>query len=346
MLRDEPSAFAAQLVQEEVSRRLERLESELGLNGQKRPVANGHSQVGFRPLQPLSAAEFLQLELPPREYIVAPWLTQKGLSMVHSKRGVGKTHFLLTAAYGTACGQGFLGFEVPKPRRVLFVDGEMPGEAIQQRLASLVAGFPKQPPSPEYFRILCADTIEQGLPDLGTSAGQSEIDAIVGDAEAIYVDNLSSLVRSGKENEGEGWLPVQGWALAHRRAGRSIVLAHHTGKGGLQRGTSRREDVLDSVINLRWPSDYSPDQGARFEVHFEKARGFYGDDARPFEAKYEQRDAAALWTRTIADVEIDRVAEALKEGMSIRDVADELQMHKSKVERLKKKAVQMGKLDG
>src|SRR5262249_40655995 len=85
------------------------------------------------------------------------------------------------------------GFEVPKPRRVLFVDGEMPGEAIQQRLASLVAGFPKQPPSPEYFRILCADTIEQGLPDLGTSAGQSEIDAIVGDAEAIYVDNLSSL---------------------------------------------------------------------------------------------------------------------------------------------------------
>src|SRR5215831_2032966 len=54
------------------------------------------------------------------------------------------------AAYGTACGQGFLGFEVPKPRRVLFVDGEMPGEAIQQRLASLVAGFPKQPPSPEY----------------------------------------------------------------------------------------------------------------------------------------------------------------------------------------------------
>src|SRR5262249_40655994 len=75
--------------------------------GQKRPVANGHSQVGFRPLQPLSAAEFLQLELPSREYIVASWLTQKGLSMVHSKRGVGKTHFLLTAAYGTACGQGF-----------------------------------------------------------------------------------------------------------------------------------------------------------------------------------------------------------------------------------------------
>jgi transposase len=38
-----------------------------------------------------------------------------------------------------------------------------------------------------------------------------------------------------------------------------------------------------------------------------------------------------------------RVVEALKGGMSIREVATELRMHKSRVERLKKKAV-AGKL--
>ena len=55
-------------------------------------------------------------------------------------------------------------------------------------------------------------------------------------------------------------------------------------KGGGQRGTSRKEDILNTVISLRKPPDYSPAQGARFEVHYEKARGFYGKDAEPFEA--------------------------------------------------------------
>ena len=66
-------------------------------------------------------------------------------------------------------------------------------------------------------------------------------------------------MRTGRENEAEGWLPVQDWALGHRRAGRSVLFIHHAGKGGLQRGTSRREDVLDTVIGLRRPTDYSAD---------------------------------------------------------------------------------------
>lgn len=59
---------------------------------------------------------------------------------------------------------------------------------------------------------------------------------------------------------------------SHRRAGRSIVLVHHAGKGGAQRGTSKREDVLDTVIALRRPTDYSADQGARFNSFRESAR--------------------------------------------------------------------------
>jgi len=268
-------------------------------------------------LRPLSAAEFLSLELPPRELILDPWLPQKGLVMVHSPRGVGKTHFGLGVAYAVAAGAGFLGFQAPVPRRVIFVDGEMPAATMQRRLAVIVEGFAWQPPEPSYLKILSSDTTEGGLPDLGSADGQAEIDAAIGDAELIIVDNISTLVRSGKENEGESWLPVQGWALAHRRAGRSVLFVHHTGKGGLQRGTSRREDVLDTVIALRHSTDYRADQGARFEVHFEKARGFYGDDARSFEARYEERDGVALWTRTeIADAEIGRVVELLRGGMS------------------------------
>ena len=58
--------------------------------------------------------------------------------------------------------------------------------------------------------------------------------------------------------------------------GISVLFIHHAGKGGQQRGTSRREDVLDTVIAMRKPADFNPGDGAYFEIHFEKARGLYG----------------------------------------------------------------------
>jgi hypothetical protein len=297
-------------------------------------------------LRPLSLAEFLELELPPRGMMLAPWLPEKGLAMVYAKRGVGKTHFALTGGYAVACSGSYLGFEAPRPRRVLYLDGEMPAKTMQSRLAAIVAGFDPRPPESTFFRLLSADLIDGGLPDLGTTEGQAEVDAAIGDAELVIVDNLSALLRSGKENEAESWLLIQSWALAHRRAGRSILFVHHAGKGGQQRGTSRREDLLDTVITLRWPEDYQAEQGARFEVYFEKARGVFGDDARAFEARYEERDGAALWTRTeIADAELMRVVAALHDGMSIRGTAEELGLSKGQVERLKKRAIEQGLLN-
>jgi AAA domain/Homeodomain-like domain len=294
---------------------------------------------------PLTAAEFLRLDLPLRQRIIAPWLPEKGLAMIYSPRGVGKTLLGLTSAYAIAAGAGFLEFKIEAPRKVLYLDGEMPAQTMQERLAAIIGGFSKQPPTTEHFRILLSDLTEFGLPDLATPEGQAWIDARVGDAEVIILDNVSTLVRTGKENEAEGWLPVQSWALRHRRAGRAVILLHHAGKGGAQRGTSRREDVLDTVISLRRPADYSPDQGARFELHYEKCRGFYGNDAQPFEARYEVRDGAAVWTRTeIVDAERARVVTALKDGMSIREAADALGIHRSKVERLRRKAMEAGEL--
>jgi putative DNA primase/helicase len=73
---------------------------------------------------------------------------------------------------------------------------------------------------------------------------------------------------------------MQELVLSLRRSGTTTLIVHHSGKGGQQRETSRREDVLDSVISLRRPDGYEPSEGARFEVHFEKSRGFTGRKRR------------------------------------------------------------------
>ncbi len=159
------------------------------------------------------------------------------------------------------------------------------------------------------------------------------------------VDSLSTLCRSGVENESESWLPVQEWALRLRRNGVSVLFVHHAGKSGKQRGTSRREDVLDTVICLKRPRDYTSSDGARFEVEYEKARGLSGDEAAPFEAKLEIHDGAALWTtKDIEDRTMEQVAELKRLGLSDRDIAIELGISKSTANRHVNKARALGML--
>jgi hypothetical protein len=152
----------------------------------------------------------------------------------------------------------------------------------------------------------------------------------------LVLDNLSCLVRESKENEGDSWVPIAGWALDLRRRGISVLFVHHSGKAGDQRGTSRREDLLDSVVELKHPSDYSPSEGLRVEVAYKKSRGFYGDEARPFEVKLQAGPSGeAVWTIANPDTSLeDRVLEMRHLGMSVREIAAELGKSSSTIHRI------------
>ena len=291
------------------------------------------------PLKPISAHELLAMDLPPRDLILAPWLPEKGLTMIYGPRGIGKTHLVLGCAWAIASGGQFLTWAAPKPRKVLIIDGEMPGQVLQERLAAIAGDAIVKPPA-GYLNFLPMDMQERGF-DLADTSDQQELERLLNGIDVIVVDNISTLIRGGKENEGESWLPVQQWALEQRRAGRSVVFIHHAGKGGQQRGTSRREDVLDTVMSLRQPQNHEAEQGARFEIHFEKNRGFYGEDAKPFEAAL----GAGGWTiRDLADVDMARVIALTEEGLTAREIEAKTNIPKSRVNRIQARAREAGKL--
>jgi putative DNA primase/helicase len=107
--------------------------------------------------------------------------------------------------------------------------------------------------------------------------------------------------------------------------------------------------VLDTSLSLRRPSDYRPDEGARFEVHIEKGRGVHGEAAKPFEARLLTITGRMEWaTREIEDVNRVRVASMLDDNMSIREIADELGIPKSTVHDIKRKieASKVGSTEG
>lgn len=97
---------------------------------------------------------------------------------------------------------------------------------------------------------------------------------------------------------------------------------------------------------MKRPSDYTPEQGLRFEVHLDKARGLHSPDALPFEVKLDITEGAARWTVVpLEDVERVKVITLTRAGLSIREICEETGMSKSKIQRIRKQAETAGELD-
>jgi putative DNA primase/helicase len=278
--------------------------------------------------------EFLELELPPREFIISPCLPKQGLMMIYAKRGVGKTYFALLLAHKIATGEDLFDgrWKVPKKAKVLYVDGEMPANTMQDRLNKITFAN-------DEFSIITRDKQINGfMPNLATEEGQKALEGFITDVDVIIIDNLSTLVRGGKENEANSWLSIEEWALKTRSSGKSVIFIHHAGKDNNQRGTSKKEDILDTVINLKHPPDYNSEEGSRFEVHFEKSRGFAGDEAKPFQVQLKLEDNKAIWQISeIEDLRDAMVLELHKGGAVQRDIAKEVGISLATVNRIIKK---------
>lgn len=289
-------------------------------------------------------ADFLGQELPKRENLLAPWLPKQGLAMIYAFRGVGKTFVGLNVAYAVASGGQFLHWQAPQPQGVLYLDGEMPSVVMQERLAQIVKSHAAEISAP--FNLLTPDLQSDMMPDLSLPEYQHEVEKHLEGISLIVVDNISTLCRSGKENDSEGWISVQEWALRMRASGRSVLFIHHAGKGGKQRGTSKREDVLDTVVSLKRPADYEPEQGSCFEIHFEKSRTFFGDDAQPMLVKLSVDDnKVENWrVESLEKSNYQKVIELVTDGLQQNEIATELGLNKSSISRYVKKAKAEGLL--
>jgi putative DNA primase/helicase len=316
--------------------------------------ANGSRHAGVEQpvaaLQPIGFDDFLAINMPPREMLLDPILPERCLAMLYAPRGVGKTLLSLSIGLAVASGSPLLRWQAPRQRRVLYVDGEMPLVSLQERLRAISIGLRAFIPN-DGFRVLAADNIENGL-SIGSEEGQRAIDPLLNGVDLVIFDNLSTLCTNGSESASDAWVPMQNWLLKLRRQGISVLLVHHAGTNGRQRGTSRREDALDTVIALRRPEDYSPEQSARFEVHFEKLRNRVdGDDAVPFEARLgaisADEDDGVRWSAQDLRPPIFKQAlELFQDGFSVREVAAALHISKTEVGRLRLKAVGQGLLVG
>jgi hypothetical protein len=255
------------------------------------PIAGGNSLQSQLASVMYTSTEFRAREIPRPRRLLRPWLAQSSLNMIYGPRGVGKTQ--ITSIIGIALTRSEqedieIGAWVPRQRaKTLYLDGEMPAGAMQKRIDRLCLPLPPED-SEHPLIILSAQDLAQQHHRQISLAREEDRAAIYGlvkdeGIELVVLDNIAALSSGLNENDKFEWDPVNQWLLSLRHAGIAVVAVHHAGKSGQQRGTSGREDAMDTIINVSYPSDY--DKGKDFaymQISFEKSRLLQpGDDKAP-----------------------------------------------------------------
>jgi hypothetical protein len=164
--------------------------------------------------------------------------------------GLGKTNLALAIAFAISHGSNFLGWVgTGEPRRVLYIDGEMPMRLMRERLEDAIR---RSGGRPAYFYILSREDFPDMLP-LNTPAGQRFIDRMIeiaGGVDLVVFDNVQALL-AGDMREELPWKQTLPWIrdLTRRKIGQ--IWVHHTGHDETHSyGTKTREWQLDLVALL------------------------------------------------------------------------------------------------
>lgn len=230
---------------------------------------------------PTNWGDLKKLDFPETERLLGYWLCREEIAMVFSWRGVGKTFFSLAVAQAVASGSVFLKWSA-KAARVLYYDGEMGLKNLQRRMFQIECSAPKLADDGG-VQFLTTEHMGPTPWNLALPQYQQAFEVVAQNADLVVLDNYSHCVRPvGRMSDKDAGTSFSTWLLDWKRKQRKAVLVvHHAGKNGTQRGFSNIEDPMDIVIQLKRPANHKIESGTRFELHFDKARYLWGKEIEP-----------------------------------------------------------------
>jgi hypothetical protein len=235
-----------------------------------KPVSDAIDFTGIA----LTAQDWLARDLAEPDLLMGHMLSTTVRALLNATTGIGKTNFSMALFGHIGAGKDFLHWRCPRPRHVLYIDGEMSRKLFRDRIADVVRRLGAPPVGTYFFNK--AD-VENFAP-LNTPEGQAAIWQLIAEIErrsgqkldAVCFDSIMALLL-GDMKEEDAWrdtMPLV-YALTKRQIGQLWV--HHTGHDTSRGyGTKTREWQLDTVMHL--DEIKRPDTDASFALTFPKAR--------------------------------------------------------------------------
>jgi hypothetical protein len=305
---------------------------------------------------PPTLGEFLAFDFPPQEQVLGPYNTQT-INLIAARAGVGKTQLAHAMAAALVREDGrLMRWQSPKPRRVLLVDGELPGRQLQDRFLRYRLTPEEQARIAIVSAISWATRLDQGHVNLVHEFWRQALDIWSEGADVLILDNVMSLVAvpGVSVSSDEFWKPMLDILLPHRAANRCAIILDHANSQGEIFGTKTKEWHADSVAMLEpagvihGGESKAHFSGAgesrkngqsdplRFTLRFSKYRGERSPQTLPFEAEMtEDRHGYCVWYAHESDRSIALEAKELADsGVPQRDIATELGISQARVSRL------------
>src|ERR1700733_15196692 len=297
-------------------------------------------------VQTLSYRQVLDNPVQPREALVLangePMLWSESITELFAWRGTGKTLLSLGLALHLAAGKSMPGLEIPSPRKVLYVEGELPASQLKDRIQQLSHGLGDI----SGFHLIAKSWQErrrgQEAVTIKTEAGRLAIEAELEatGATVLILDSIASLAQIDTNNE-EQWIPLIEWMVDLRCRGICIMYLQQAGKKGEQRGHSVSEDRIDRAIKLTATGSNS--NGAAFKMTFTKERegsltpmrltctkGVWALDEQTTKAKKEEQ---------LESGKREQIVEALKGKESQRTIAKKFSVSLTTISKIKKEMI-------
>ena len=279
-------------------------------------------------------------DLPVRSTLIKPWFPDPGLVMMHAKPGVGKTYLSLWIGAAVASGMPFLDWDV-QANDVVYLDAELSRDQLGDRIRDAQTYFGDDLRRLRFLNTEIAAISDIDMPNLSDSKDQKELASVLEGARLIILDSLATLSRTGNPDRLEDWRGLQAWLQAGKAQGQSVLLVHHSGKSGSQLGTTGHEIIFDTILRLERPQGYQPEQGAKFNLIFEKSRGVAGPEVATREVAMARDDAGHIvWqAQSSTKSSADRIREQIEDDPEITnaEIAKELNVTPSWVRQVRKK---------
>lgn len=284
--------------------------------------------------------QMLEIIFPVDTELLGAMILAKSIGMIAGMRGGGKSWLAMLIAYAISAGKPLDPWGIGAGLPTLILDGEMRSASLQERLVLIHACNREdvsRKAAEKNLHIVSRDCMSVEIGSIDTLEGQRQIDALIpSDIRLIIVDNLSAWTSGGREDS-NSWAGIKTWLIAKRLAGIAVLLIHHAGKNGQQRGSSAHEDLLDYSILLTPLPGSSDRDDTRFSVQHTKLRDNLPELRKAVEYAIWVQDGALQFEVAPAGFQISaHDAEWLslhEAGMSYEEIGRKFGVNKSTVSR-------------
>lgn len=303
-------------------------------------VANSMQRDALPPPKALRLEEFLARKIEPDCQLLGQLIFASSIGMLAGQRGGGKSLLAMLIAYAVAAGKPLEPWGQGAGVPVAYLDGEMRASAFKRRLQLLHARVSDKKSVDlvnQNLMIVSRDVCKQLIGTLDSEEGRQALDAAIPEkAQLIVIDNLSAWTHGGRE-DGTSWAAIKSWLIEKRLAGKAVLLVHHAGKNGKQRGSSQHEDLLDySILLTPLPNDDMAED-TRFAVEHTKLREHVPELRHRYEFSLRTEDEKLFFDATVASLAVAaktaQILELHQAGKSVTDIAAAVGLHKSNVSR-------------